>query len=194
MEKPVSDAQARCFLGLALPLAARKSLENFGAEWARAGLGGAWVPCGNFHVTLRFLGSVPEAQRARLDIPLARAFGQCPALQVRLAGTGAFPSVRRPRVLWAGLDVLAGDMEKLIRAAEAGTAALGLPEEKRAHQPHVTLVRLRRPPPEDLTSRFLAETRAFVSDAFPVLSVALWKSALRPDGPVYEQLREYPLS
>lgn len=184
----------RCFLGLALPVEIRRALAEIRGHWEPAGLRGAWVREDNFHVTLRFLGELGEAQVAALDGFARPAFGRCHAVRLRVAGTGAFPEASRPSVLWAGISVEVGDIQVLLEAAEDAALATGLPPEHRAAHPHITLVRLRESTAAEAAGRFLEGTHALTTDAFNVAAVALWESTLRGAGAVYRQLREYPLT
>ena len=91
-------------------------------------------------MTLAFFGEVPEA-----TVPaLAAAVGDALAVvdvHLRLAGAGTFPAKGDPRVLWVGVD---GDVEELAELAAAAADAgrsVGVPIERRAYRPHVTVGR-----------------------------------------------------
>ena len=184
----------RCFLGIALPDPAREILAAQCRAWKGPGLLGSWVRPGNFHITVRFLGEVTETQRVELDRALGPAFSACGAARIRVAGAGVFPNARRPRVLWAGVEMLSGTLTPVFAAAEACARSAGLPAERKAAKPHVTLLRLRRPPARGVVEGLLEDAESLATDAFTVDSVALWKSTLGSGGACYEQLREYPLS
>jgi len=190
----MSTGLRRCFLGIALPEAVRGQLAAWCAANRTPALDGTWVKAENFHITLRFLGDLDDVQRHALDRRVADAFGKCQAAGLRLADVGAFPDARRPRVLWAGAEILDGALEPLFEAAESGARAIGLPPETRPAAAHVTLLRLRIPPRGGLPRTLLDAGRAFVSDAFEARAVALWESTPGPGGARYAQLKEYPLT
>jgi RNA 2',3'-cyclic 3'-phosphodiesterase len=104
--------------------------------------GARWVPAGQMHLTLRFIGEVPE----RAVSPLAAALGRVPVspLAVRLDGVGAFPSPRHAMVLYArvapdpALLAMQSGVEEAVRS-------VGVEGDERAFRPHVTLARLRQP-------------------------------------------------
>lgn len=183
----------RCFLGLDLPDAVRAQTAALYAAWRGAGLKASWVRPENLHVTVRFLGDIAPDQLEALDGVMDHGLEACGPLSLRLAGAGAFPNARRPSVIWAGVRVEAGDLRAVFAAGEAGAWALGLPPEGRDPHPHVTIARLRVPPPPGRVESLLETARAWESDAFQAAGVALWKSTLRPGGAVYDKLREYPL-
>lgn len=93
------------------------------------------------HVTLAFLGETAEEKvptiRAQIDL-VAREAAPVPLSIERL---GCFPSVRRPRVVWAGIgghvDVLVALQAHLV----SGLRAAGFELEERPFRPHVTLGR-----------------------------------------------------
>lgn len=63
-----------------------------------------WTDRHQWHVTLAFLGAVPEARLDDLTDALARSAARRDPLVLRLAGAGAFPNPYAARVLWAGVD------------------------------------------------------------------------------------------
>jgi 2'-5' RNA ligase len=99
-----------------------------------------WVGRELQHVTLAFFGEVPEDTVPALTAAVGATLGVA-GLHLRLAGAGTFPAKGDPRVLWIGVD---GDVEQLAglaaAAADAGRSA-GVPVERRAYQPHVTVGR-----------------------------------------------------
>ncbi|MCW2725990.1 MAG: 2-5 ligase [Frankiales bacterium] len=92
-----------------------------------------------WHVTLAFLGEVPDP--ASLFEPLRTAAAAHPPPQLRLSGGGSFSGAR---AVWAGL---AGDVEGLrALAADVQRACrdAGVPLEERHYRPHLTVGRLGR--------------------------------------------------
>lgn len=98
-----------------------------------------WVPPQNWHLTLAFLGSVPEVRRADLETRLARAAARNRPLSLRLSGSGHFGS----RVLYVGVagEVLA--MRPLAASVAAAARRAKVPVDERPYRPHLTLARLR---------------------------------------------------
>jgi len=146
------------------------------------------------HLTLRFLG---EVDVKNLEVFAARLQDDCAqytALKMFVHGAGAFPNVRRPAVVWAGLEALSGDLAGLQTAVEAAAQAIGLAPETKPFHPHVTLARIRDPRQiGDLMERIEA-AKTFATDDFPVRTVTLFSSELQPDGPVYRRLQEFALT
>ncbi len=117
-----------------------------------------WVDPAILHITLKFVGWVPENRVADClavghEVAAASRQGR-----LILAGTGAFPTARRPRVLWIGT---AGDVGVLASAAEVldrRMAEVGLAEpENRLFAAHLTFGRVRQgAKPPDLTEALAA--------------------------------------
>lgn len=99
-----------------------------------------WPDRVTWHITLGFFGEVPERVLPELEVRLARAVRRHSALDLAFDGFGAFSSVRRARVLWAG--VTGDSMIRLADSVKAGARRAGAAEtdEKRFH-PHLTLAR-----------------------------------------------------
>ncbi|KUP98268.1 2'-5' RNA ligase [Thermobifida cellulosilytica TB100] len=103
-----------------------------------------WAPREQWHVTLLFLGEVPDERVDAVAGELGRVTARHPAMSLRLRGGGTFPPKPvRSRVLWAGLD---GDVAALAELADAqreAAAGLGVPVENRRYVPHLTVARAR---------------------------------------------------
>jgi 2'-5' RNA ligase len=149
------------------------------------------VALDNLHVTLKFLGDTSESQVAEICAVARRVVDGMAAMHVRLRGLGVFPNVRRPSVVWMGLhqpDALcriAADLDREL-------APLGFAPEKRAFQPHLTLLRIKARPPERLFS-LLAEEKATDFGIVPIDEVQYLKSELGPRGARYTKLATFTL-
>jgi len=168
-----------------------------------AGLDAAWSRPEGWHLTLKFLGPVAAD---RID-PLLERLPGCTArhqpFAIQLTGFGAFPSARRPRVLWIGLepDDGAASLGALAREIDEVTASLGHPAEERPFSPHLTVARLNtgRNPPRTFPSltnwleghEIGRGTERLVS--MRVEQFALMRSDAQPGGSVYTPIATYPL-
>ena len=161
---------------------------------ALAGLHGCpgeprWTDPGRWHLTLLFLGAVPDRQVPDLVEALGAEVTAGAPGRLRLAGAGRFGSPRRPQVAWVGLD---GDGEAL--GDLAGRAArqarrLRLEVEDRPFRPHLTVGRWRPGHPAD--GALLDRLAGYRGPEWPVDAVRLWESRLGPR-PVYEELAAWP--
>jgi RNA 2',3'-cyclic 3'-phosphodiesterase len=149
-----------------------------------------WTPVANQHVTLRFLGPTPAEQLESVTETLAATARRHRPAEVSLSRTGAFPSWRRARVLWMGLD----DPKKLLSGLASdlnhGYEALGYRSERRGFTPHLTLARFKVP----VALRDSVRLQATDRPPFRVERITLWCSRLHPNGARYEVVHTQELS
>ncbi|MGQ9366370.1 RNA 2',3'-cyclic phosphodiesterase [Azospirillum sp. ST 5-10] len=175
----------RLFVALELPEDLRQRLSGLGG-----GVPGArWAEPENLHLTLRFIGEVPDDRLHDIDAALATV--EAPAFDVVLDGVGVFGSGRNARVLWAGVERNEA-LGHLQAKVESALVRGGLPRDERKFSPHVTLARLKEAPRERI-GRFLEERGLFRAGPVPVDHFTLFRSHLGRTGAVYEALRDYPL-
>ena len=179
----------RLFVAVDIPAAVRDGLED-AVETLRERVGNArWVPPQNWHVTMKFLGSTWPRLLDRVREACAGVASSHRPVETRLTGLGAFPSERRARVLWAGLD---DPEERLSAIANALDRALApdFKTEKRAFTAHLTVARLQpaRPVGEAMVG---LDPR---SKSFPIEGLVLYQSHLQRPAPRYEPVEEFPLS
>ena len=170
------------------PQVRRAALEA--AEGLARGLGGVrWTRQENVHLTLKFLGDVPEEALREICGALGEACSVHAPFDARLRGLGAFPSPRRARVVWAGMHEGSREVSALAESVEAALEPLGFPRERRPYVPHATLGRAKgRPVSIDLPATALAN-----APAFRVGSAQLMKSTLTPNGSIYEVVEAFIL-
>jgi 2'-5' RNA ligase len=187
----------RLFIAVEPPPPVRRRLAAIQAEMKRLAGRNAddvrWVGPDNLHVTLQFLGAVPEQRVDAVKAAIAAAASEVAPLQLELRGAGAFPHGRKPRVLWAGL---AGDVARLSALATSigkALAPLGFPPEDRAFSPHVTLGRSREPRGAPRLAAAIAGTAASAGPSWRVGDVQLVQSHLSPSGSRYETIASFAL-
>jgi 2'-5' RNA ligase len=145
-----------------------------------------WVPIQNQHVTVKFLGSTYPRLVEWVTGSISTVAGNHAPFPTRVEGLGAFPSGRKARVLWAGLDDGEGRLERLAAALDEALAREFAPE-KRAFTPHLTVARFDPPVPLDPLEV------AFESEPFEIDRIVLFRSHLRRPAPLYEPLEIFPL-
>lgn len=151
--------------------------------------GGRWVPAVDQHVTVRFLGATPPARMPHVLEAVARTASRHRAFATRTTTLGAFPSPRRARVLWVGLDDADGHAGALAADLDAALAPVFEPE-ARAFTPHLTVARF--PAPVRLEAA-IADVGCG-SDPFEVAALTLYRSYLGRGAPRYEPVATVPLA
>jgi 2'-5' RNA ligase len=190
-------AARRLFLALEPPDPVRRRLASLADELRRAaGRAGEeirWVPPANVHLTLQFLGAVPEERVAAIEAALGDAAREARPLSLAVRGVGGFPNARRPRVVWAGLEGDLAPLGAFVAGLGARLAKLGYPPEDRPFSPHLTLGRAR----DRRGAPGLAGALAGVAQEAPAPwragEVVLFESHLSPRGPQYEAIARAPL-
>lgn len=132
-----SERDERLFLGVPVTRHARAALSKRLSKT----LPGKVVPAENWHVTLRFLGQTAHQQRDQLLVALRNTTFP-PPFRIALTGVGAFPSARRAKVLWIGIDTGAETLVELAKLVERAVASVGFTPEPRTFHPHITIARL----------------------------------------------------
>lgn len=138
----------RAFIAVELPPEAQAALagpvRRWQADCQAAGLAAQWSRPEGWHLTLKFLGAVPSDRLPAITERLAEAATRHRPFAIQLAGFGAFPTPRRPRVLWIGVadDEGRAGLIALAGGIEAAVAPLGYPAEARPFHPHLTLARI----------------------------------------------------
>lgn len=188
----------RCFLALELPERALRSLESAAALirakeplWA----GEKWTSAGTMHVTLKFLGELPEDTAGKLLSEYRAALPDVRPFPLTSAGLRAVPSAGRATMIWSRIEDPTGRCASLARLADRIAEGHGVPVEGRRFTPHVTLVRARRPRRIDAETLVEAAHASGLDGlgAMSVLSASLFSSTLTPHGPIHERLAEFVL-
>jgi 2'-5' RNA ligase len=191
-------ATRRLFVALEPTDVVRRRIRAAGDEIRRASGRAAdeirWVAPENVHLTLQFLGAVPEERVASVAGAVAEAARSAPGpLSLEVRGAGGFPNARRPRVVWLGVD---GDLASLRSlAADLGRrlAPLGFPPEDRPFTAHLTLGRAREGRGNPGIAGALAGAREEEAIAWRATEVVLFESHLSPKGARYEAVARAPL-
>jgi RNA 2',3'-cyclic 3'-phosphodiesterase len=128
----------RLFIGINLPKKQRTRIHRAARVLREEGIPIRWIDPDNFHITLKFLGEVRREQVEVVEDALTRVAATTRSFSTELAGFGAFPTIRRPRVIWLGVGANA-ELRCLKQDIEWTLGDVGFDAETRAFHPHVTL-------------------------------------------------------
>jgi RNA 2',3'-cyclic 3'-phosphodiesterase len=149
-----------------------------------------WVRPENLHVTLKFIGNTEPAKLDSIRAVLAGV--RSPReVQLHFRNIGFFPSAKRPRVIWGGMQA-SENLASLAHAVNEQIATLSFPAEERAFTPHLTLARL---DPPGIAPELRTAIEKHITHDFGELHSSefhLIESKLKPSGAEYTTLQSFP--
>ena len=181
----------RCFIAINLPETVKNHIAEIISDLRKTGADVKWVPAGNVHITLKFLGSSDETVIPELKERLSKKLSHYNAFYIKIAGIGCFPSEKRPRVIWIGME--ASEILKSVQKdIDLELETFGFAPEDRPFSPHLTIGRVRSPKRLPELMRRCADVKATELGAIEVTSIHIMKSELKPAGAAYSSLAEIP--
>ena len=177
------ETVGRVFVAVPVPSDVRAMLA---AHVATLDVPGRLVPPENWHITIRFLGTLDDITYDRFLGEMSQA--ELPeAFPARLGPIGGFPSSKKATVVWVGVDQGGQEMAIINEIAEEAAQSVGLDPEDRPFHPHLTLSRVR--PPRGVT-QLLDEV---VDLRWSVEEVVVYQSISIKGGVTYEPMGIFPL-
>jgi 2'-5' RNA ligase len=179
----------RVFIAIDVPAEIRQRLAEMQDRLRHATSAARWVATDSIHITLKFIGEIPEERCAAIDEALTGLNWK--PLSVTVRGVGFFPGKRSPRVLWAGVEC--PTMEALAEEVDTRMVQAGFDSEKRAFRAHLTLARTKE---RRLESALVKTAEPFAETEFGTFQTDrcnLYQSTLKAGGSLYTKLKEYSL-
>ncbi len=182
----------RIFIGIDLPKEYKDILRKIKYDWKDKFKSKIkWTGDKNFHITLRFIGEVPDKEIFKIGKGLATV--DLPRFSFKAGGGGFFPNLKRPRVMWIGC--IKGDhmCTNLSREISAVLEEGGISQDKRQFKAHLTLGRIKFFSLGDDWKGFLDYLNEIKWPEINISHFVLWKSTLKPTGPIYTIIETFPL-
>lgn len=191
----------RIFVGLDIPEPTREAIARYMDGLRNFAPDVRWVRPESFHVTLKFIGEQSSEQVERIKKELAAV--RAAPFDIAFHDTGFFPSAKSPRVFWVG--IYAGeDLPRLARSVEEAVARTGVPREKNAYKPHLTLSRSGSGRPHPRPGERVSNQLARLGDKLKPMpqpdfgrmtarEFYLYESKLGPGGARYTKIASFPL-
>lgn len=150
-----------------------------------------WVHTQQMHLTLKFLGDVPDTDTPDVCRVVQRVAEQWEPFEITFRGVGAFPGLHNPRTLWIGIEDGADELKALQALLEETLRhELGYAKEQRAFQPHLTIGRVKRELPGgggDL-AHLLEKNALFDADLSVIDELVTFASFVGHKGPTYDAM------
>jgi 2'-5' RNA ligase len=189
----MEDCCVRCFVAIDVSEEVRLSIGAAIEKVKGLSKGVRWVMPDHVHLTLKFLGETGDAMAPQIQEKLSLLCSRHAPFEVTVRGTGGFPNLRRPNVLWVGLDE-SGPLSLLNRDIEQSMAELGFQREAKRFSPHLTVGRVKG---MDGLETVIREWITFKDLFFGTITVGgtlLMKSVLKPGGAEYSKIAGFKLS
>ncbi len=185
----------RAFIAVPVPEAARQAIGSLVEELRRRRpeAGVRWVRPEGLHLTLRFLGQTRVDRLPALREVIGEVASRHAPFDLEVSGGGAFPTLRRPRVLWLGVRRGAELLTALAADLDGQLAPLGWEPEGRPYSAHLTLARTDQGPAAAAMAAVLVEAAARLELLWRVEEVILYESHLERAGARYVVLERAPL-
>ncbi len=183
----------RSFLAIELGNAQREMAVRILGELSRIPAEVKWVKPEQLHLTLKFFGSIPQETVDRVITVLGPELAQHPRFSLTLKGLGAFPNLRRPRVIWMGVGGDLSSLQELQGSVENRLASIGIPKEERPFRGHLTLGRVKGGLIREEVAQCWLRVFEGESTPFEVTEAVLFRSDLKPQGAIYTPLKVFPL-
>jgi 2'-5' RNA ligase len=142
----------------------------------------------NIHVTIRFLGNITPTMVEKIFDVMQQV--QFAPFDVQINGLGAFPDLRYPRVVWAGITSGADQLKSVFSQLEPRLRGFGFAPDSKGFSPHLTIARVRSGRNKVQLAEFVTENANYDFGGIKAECLRLKKSDLTPKGPVYSTLKE----
>jgi len=145
----------------------------------------------NLHLTIRFLGHISTVTLEEIKRILARVRDIVAKFEMHVYGVGAFPTINRPRVVWAGIKSGVEPLAKLRQFIDAEIQRAKLYDvhrDQHEFSPHITLARVRSGRNMSKLVETILRLQDYDFGVTPVTCIKLKQSTLTPRGPIYKDL------
>ncbi len=174
----------RLFVAIELTDVVREALKEVQSALERSCKDVRWVRAEQMHLTVKFLGEVPDGEVPRVAEAVARSAARTAPFELELTECGCFPPRGPARIVWVGAQDGLGALHKCVDAVENELEGVGFPKELRAFSPHLTVGRVKEGR-SDSGVRSATEGVKVKRVGQPVRELALMSSVLSPRGPLY---------
>jgi len=174
----------RTFIALELSDGAKQELVRLEETFKQADADVKWVAPESIHLTLKFLGSIPEEKVPDITACLKKIISDKTSFDVVLGVVGVFPGWDRAKVLWAGISDGAEHVKDIADEVSAAMESEGFEKETRDFRPHVTIGRIKSAKNRDKLKKIVESTKVNPVSS-RISSIILFRSDLSKTGAVH---------
>ncbi|HIH29713.1 MAG TPA: RNA 2',3'-cyclic phosphodiesterase [Thermoplasmata archaeon] len=174
---------------IAIDISSTSQILAFENEIKKTGADVKLVEPENIHITLKFLGDTEEKFIDAIEQSMKESVKTIKSFPVTLRGTGVFPNKNYMKVIWIGI-LDNGQIGPIAHTLDSSLASLGFKKETRGFSAHLTIGRVRTARNKEKLLTTLEHHQDAEFTTQEVHAIALKKSELTPNGPIYTTLRE----
>ena len=189
------EIRMRCFIAAELDKHIKQKLTD--AQNLFRNLDGkfSWTKREQMHLTIKFLGSVPDSKIDELKrtISIALDNASIKPFEFSVNGLGSFPPARSPKILWVGVEQKS-ELLRLYDAIENELNSIGFPREQRKFTPHLTIARIKSKINTNACLKIIENNANFSAGNQRIEHITLFSSELKPSGAIYNIIERFNLS
>jgi RNA 2',3'-cyclic 3'-phosphodiesterase len=182
----------RTFVAIDVPRQIKMELDKLIGELRPFAPDIRWVKSANLHLTLRFLGDIPQTAVSGLASEIGMNISDFESFNLSLAGIGGFPNLHKPRVIWLGGGDGQDRLYELAPKIEKACIDCGFGNADKPFSSHLTIGRVKFPKGLESLVSYIQRLN-YSSPIFPVEEVVIFKSDLLPSGPRYTRMESIRL-
>ncbi|MBA3011161.1 MAG: RNA 2',3'-cyclic phosphodiesterase [Proteobacteria bacterium] len=188
----LSDSPNTLRTFIAIPMAKNISLflNRLQGEIGNKLVKASWARTASMHLTLIFLGDTSKKEVQEIIRAMEATVAVCAPFTLSAGGVGVFPGLKKARVIWAGVRGQVDELERVQRLLEKNIEQAGIKADNKLFSPHFTLGRFKDRVDSRLLEAVIQNFGHCASEPWPVKSMVLFKSDLRPSGAVHTPLFE----
>ena len=181
--------RTRTFIAVEIGNEIRNNAVALQQSLGKTGASVKWVSSESLHITLLFLGEVDDRELHAVCKAVKEVVQSDPPFKLQVAGVGAFPTARRPKIPWAGIVAGKEELCRLHDKIEARLLDMGCyRKEERDYTPHLTLGRVKTESEGFKLAPELNKRLSWDGGRTVVDEVVVFSSVMEKDGPVYTAL------
>jgi RNA 2',3'-cyclic 3'-phosphodiesterase len=185
----------RTFIAVDVGSGIQSAAQELQKQLSAAGIDAKWVDSLGMHITLQFLGEISERDIHGVCKAMSKVARKQSQFVLKIAGFGAFPNLRRPKILWANIQQGQDELSAIHEALREPLENLGVyRHEDRRFTPHLTLGRCKAGDDVDNLSQELAKFQNWQAEQIVVDSFVLYRSEFKFDEPEYVELNRVHLN
>ncbi|MBT3386997.1 MAG: RNA 2',3'-cyclic phosphodiesterase [Desulfobacula sp.] len=179
----------RAFIGISLSKEAIISLRYLQKQLKTYGIKASWPRPETMHLTLNFFEKININKIDMIKACMTRAAAKTTIHTLSLSGIGAFPSIKKPRVIWSGTSGQIDVLGKLVdRLSINFFEDMGIKKENKRFLPHVTVARIKQPISHKSMMKLFQTFKGFGPKDFLVSEIKIFQSVLQPSGGVIHKI------